>query len=144
MPGYVPDDSPSVATLIGGIVEDMQRLIRQEIALARREVKDELGKTRNAAAFFVAGISFLWIVPLMLSFMLVKLLQLAIPTEWVCFALIAALFLIVGGGLLAACLYELKQVHVVPPRTAETIRQDINAILPPVSPVSRSSTLNSR
>src|SRR5271170_7867313 len=100
MPGFVPDDSPSVATLMGGIVEDIQQLIRQEIALARREVRDELGKTRKAGILLVAGLFFLWIVPVMLSFMFVKLLELAIPQEWVCYAIIAALYLIAGGCLL--------------------------------------------
>jgi hypothetical protein len=133
MPEYVSEDSPSLSTLIGGIVEDMQRLIRQEIALARREIKDELIKTRNAGVMFVAGLSFLWIVPVMLAFMFVKLLQLAIPAEWACFAIVAAVFLLVGGGLVAACVYELKQVNVVPPQTAETIRQDFKAISQPGS-----------
>ena len=40
---------PSMASLVGGIVNDAQALIKQELALAKREVTDELNKAKEAA-----------------------------------------------------------------------------------------------
>ena len=47
---------PSMASLVGGIVNDVQTLIKQEMALAKREVTDELHKARDAALALGIGV----------------------------------------------------------------------------------------
>ena len=44
------DSQPGVASLVGGILEDAQKLIRQEVALARREVAQAWDKAKMGAA----------------------------------------------------------------------------------------------
>jgi hypothetical protein len=39
----------SPARLVGGIVDDVQRLVRQEVQLATQEMKQEWHKTKSAA-----------------------------------------------------------------------------------------------
>ena len=43
------ESPPSLTALVGGIVNDLQQLIRQELQLARTEVKQEVDKVRTAA-----------------------------------------------------------------------------------------------
>src|SRR5690348_1283177 len=42
------EHEPSVSTLLSGIVGDAQTLVRQEIALARQEVREELTNAKDA------------------------------------------------------------------------------------------------
>lgn len=47
---------PSAASLLGGILADLQTLVRKEIALARQETMEELGKVKTAGiALATAG-----------------------------------------------------------------------------------------
>jgi hypothetical protein len=41
------EHEPSVASLLGGIVGDAQALVRQEIALARQEIREEIGNAKD-------------------------------------------------------------------------------------------------
>jgi hypothetical protein len=123
-------NQPSVATLVGGLIEDSQRLIRQETALARREIREEWDKTKEGAALMASGMVLLALVGILFAFTLVKLLQqYVLPGyEWACFAIVTALFAIGGALLMYAGLTRFRQVHVVPPQTAESLRQDVQAV----------------
>jgi len=124
------DSQPSLASLLGGLIEDTQRLVRQEVALARREVSQELDKTKHGAALMIGALVLLTQVGMLLAFTLVKVLQhFVLPDqEWACFAIVTALF-IVGSGLLAwASLAKFQQINFIPPRTAESLREDVQAV----------------
>jgi len=121
---------PSLASLLGGLIEDTQRLVRQEAALARRELTEELEKTKWGAMCLAGAFVLLTQVGMLFAFTLVKVLQhFALPDqEWACFAIVTALF-IAGSGLLAwAGVMKFRQVHVVPPQSAESIREDVEAV----------------
>jgi hypothetical protein len=124
------DTQPSLASLFGGLIEDTQRLVRQEAALARRELSEELEKTKYGAGLLAGAFVLLTQVGMLLAFTLVTLLQhFVLPNqEWACFAIVTALF-VLGSGLLAwAGISMFQRVHVVPPRTAESLREDVQAV----------------
>jgi hypothetical protein len=55
------DAQPSVAGLVGGILEDTQKLVRQEVALARSEVAEACAKAKTglellSSALLVCGV----------------------------------------------------------------------------------------
>jgi len=130
MPDTNPTDNPpSVATLVGGLIEDTQRLIRQEAALARSEIQQEWDKTKEAAGLVAAAQAVFTLVAVLFGFTLVKLLQqYVLPgSEWGCFAIVTVLFAGCGGLLLGAGLMKFKQVHALP-QTVESIRQDMQAM----------------
>jgi hypothetical protein len=146
MPDTKPTENPpSVATLVGGLIEDSQRLIRQEAALARREIQQEWDKTKEGAGLLAAAQAVFTLVAVLFGFTLVKLLQqyLLPDYEWACFAIVTVLFAIGGGLLLAAGLMKFKQVHMMP-QSVESLRQDVQAVTsavaaerPPGSPYAR-------
>jgi hypothetical protein len=131
MPETTPAGAqPSMATLVGGLIDDTQRLIRHEAALARREIEEEWSKTKEVAALMAAAISLFTLVAILFGFTLVKLLQqyLLPNDEWACFAIVTVVFALAGGILLYASLDKFKHVHVVPPQTVESLRQDVQAV----------------
>lgn len=131
MPDTSPTDTPpSMATLVGGLIEDTQRLIRQEAALARSEIQKEWDKTKEGAGLLAAAQAVFTLVAVLFGFTLVKLLQqYVLPNhEWACFALVTVLFALGGGILMYAGLMKFRQVHVVPPQTVESLRQDVQAV----------------
>ncbi len=130
----MPDDirtegQPSMASLVSGIVEDVQRLVRQEVALARREITEELNKAKTAAISMATAVFFAVFAGGFFILAAVHLLAwlTGIPL-WGAYA--------IGGAILAAAAVVLffvaktkaEQIHVVPPQTAETLRENVQWI----------------
>jgi len=61
------ESPPGLTSLVDGIVTDAQRLIRQELALARSEIQQEWDKTKSAAAALGVGIVILVLGGIFLS-----------------------------------------------------------------------------
>lgn len=132
------DTQPSLTSLVAGIINDVQQLIRQELALAKSEVKQEWDKTKTAAVSFGAAVVVGVLGVIHISLMLVFLLkwvssppagagEAGLPL-WVCFGIIGGLFLVVGAVLFYAGKNKAEQIHVVPPQTAETMKENVQWI----------------
>jgi hypothetical protein len=121
------DTPPSLTRLVGGIVSDLQTLLRQELQLAKTEARQEWDKTKTAAEAMAAGAGMLTVSGLLLCWALVHLINWAAPGMplWACFALVGVGIGLVGGILTAVARNKAAQVHVVPPQTAETLRENV-------------------
>jgi len=120
------ESPPSMSALVGGIVNDAQQLIRQEMLLARREVQQELDKAKTAAVSFGAAVAILAFGALLLCFMLVYLLNEAAGLPlWGSFAIVGAVFVILGGIFFAVGKNKASDISLVPRQTAETIRENV-------------------
>jgi hypothetical protein len=124
------DVQPGVASLVGGILEDAQKLVRQEVALAQREVAHAWDKAKMGVALLAGALTVCSVVGVLLGFMLVKLLhQYLLPNhEWACFAIVACLVALLAGVLIYCGLKQINQVHLSLPQTAETLRADVQAV----------------
>jgi hypothetical protein len=124
---------PSLSSLVGGIISDFQVLMKQEVALARRELADELRKAKQAAISLAIGVGVLTIGALLLIFMLVFLLNWAVPAIplWGAFGIVGGLLVILGGALLVSAKNKAEDIHVVPERTAETMKENVKWIKNP-------------
>jgi protein-S-isoprenylcysteine O-methyltransferase Ste14 len=123
------DTSPSVASLLGGIASDLQTLIRQEIALAKAEFLREWDKAKAAAGAMAVGAAVLALGGLFLCLTVVAVFHEVVGLPW------WASFLIVGGvftGLGAVLFFmgrnQAARVNVVPPQTAETMKENVQWI----------------
>jgi len=129
------DAGPSVSNLIGGIIQDAQQLIRQEIALARREIQEEVTKAKIAAISFGTGMAVAVLGGLMFILMLVHLLHYlsgnqdpaAIPL-WGCYGIVGALFVAGGAVLFLVAKNKVSQIDLVPRRTVETMKENVQWI----------------
>jgi fatty acid desaturase len=123
---------PGVASMVGGILEDAQKLFRQEIALAQREVAQSWDKGKSAAALFASAFVLFNVAGVLLGFMLANVLSQLLPNqEWACFGIVGGVVALLGGALIYYGLHRLNEVHVSLPQTTETLRADV----PPVSNV---------
>jgi len=120
-------DSPaSVTQLVAGIVTDLQTLMRQELLLAKTEMLQEWEKTKTAAGTMAAGAGLLTVSGLLLCFGLVYLLKelaAGLPM-WACFAIVGVALGLIGGILVGAARAKASDINIIPPQTAETMKEN--------------------
>jgi uncharacterized membrane protein YqjE len=102
---------PSVTSLLSGIVNDAQELIKQQLLLFRHELKDDVNRTKEALPTLGAGVALamtaLILLGLTLSLLLYWLVNPLPPGMgsehlplWGCFAIFTVVFGVVGCALL--------------------------------------------
>jgi len=118
--------APSVQFLLGGIVSDVRQLLRQEVMLARCELYEEWRKLRIVLCAVAAGVVFLAASVLPLAFAFVYLLKdvLGLPT-WGAFALVGGVLFVTALAALGLAAYEAVKIRVIPPQTAETLKENV-------------------
>jgi len=121
-PDYVQE---STGSLIRGILNDLRTLIREEIALARVEMREQAGRARAAALSFgiaAAALAFGGI------FLLVAIaLGIAYLLGWPAWTgfLIMALLLGIGGYVtLSSGRKQLARVRAMPEETVATLKEN--------------------
>jgi len=122
--GHRDVSEASVGELVGSVAKDLSALMRQEVALAKAETKQELAKAGKAGgAFGGAGLAG-WMTLLFLSFALVYALGAVMPLGWAAL-IVGVLWAIVAGALAMYGKTRMKQVNPVPERTVETVKEDV-------------------
>jgi hypothetical protein len=116
----------SLQVLLGGIVSDIRQLLRQEIQLARYELYDEWRKLRVVLCCVAVGAVLLASSVLPLGFALVYVLHdLAGLPQWASFAIVGGGLFLVGLISLAVAAYKVMSIRVIPPQTAETLKENV-------------------
>jgi len=126
---YERERDGSVSQLISGIVEDAQVLVRQEIALARQEISEEISNAKQAGIKLGIAGGVLAIGGLLLILALAQALAdlLNWPT-WAGYALVGVVLAIVGYFLLSAAQKQIKDVRPIPEQTVETLKENVEWI----------------
>jgi hypothetical protein len=122
----------SVGEIIGNISNDLSTLFRQEVELAKAEVKQEAAKAGKAAGMLGAAGYAGHLTLVLLSFALVFALGNVMDYGW------AALIVGAVWGIVAAVLAvngrkKLKTVDPVPHRTVGTLKEDAQWLKNPTS-----------
>ena len=117
---------PSVAALVGGIVNDVKDLLVQELALTKLEVQDTLRKAKTAAIALGIGIGVVAIGGMLLMLMLVQVLvaYTAIPL-WRCYGIVGGVLVVLGWGAARRGPTPAEALDVVPQRTLETMKETV-------------------
>jgi len=117
------EEQQGIGELIGEITSDLSRLFRQEVELAKAEVKQEAKKAGKATGMFVgAGLAGLMVIVL-LSFALVYALDAIMPQGWAA-VIVAVLWAIVGAVLFLRGRKQLATVDPVPHQTVDSLKED--------------------
>jgi protein-S-isoprenylcysteine O-methyltransferase Ste14 len=115
-----------MASLVGGIISDAERLVRQEIALARREMQVELDKAKAASAALALGAGVAMVGAVFLGLMVVFLLhELGGLPLWASFLIVGGVLALVGAIVLYAGAQQARAISIVPPQTAETLQENV-------------------
>ena len=116
-------ENRSIGQIVGDISKDMSTLIKQEMDLAKSELKQEVAKVGKGAGMFGGAGLAGWFTLFFLSFALTYLLY-----KWMPLAL-AALIVGVLWGIAAAVLAmvgrkEIKEANPQLPVTQQTLKED--------------------
>ena len=127
----------NMAPLVAGIIDDLQELIKQNLALFKVEVREDFKKTKEAAASLGVGIGLAVVGALHLTLMLVFLLWWAFDSTarsasglplWVCFAIVGGVFLGVGAALYFKGKKKLDSFNPLPDETADALKENVQWI----------------
>jgi hypothetical protein len=119
---------PSFTALLEGLLTDMKRLAAQEFRLATHEVREELGKAQSAVSSLALAIGLAAIGGLLLILMVVHLLAEAGLPLWASYGLVGLTLGGAGVGLLLRAKHQAAQIHVLPIRTLQTMKENVSWI----------------
>ena len=122
--GPPPVEGRSVGDLLGEVTGDLSKLMRQEVALAKVELKEEAAKAGKAGGLLGGAGAVGYLVLVFLSLALMFALDNAMGIGW------AALLTAVLLGIVAALLFVIgrnrfKQINPTPEQTVETLKEDV-------------------
>jgi uncharacterized membrane protein YqjE len=121
-PRHAGDDR-SLGDIVGDVAHDLTSLVRQEIELARTELKEEATRAGKGAGMLggagVAGLLFLLFVSLTITFLLDNWMPLEVAA-----LIVAAVWGVVAAVLAVRGRTELKRSNPQLPRTQQTLKED--------------------
>jgi len=128
-----PAPETSTTELVGGILSDAQDLLKQQFALFRHEVIDDLRKTRDAGVFLGLGAALALVGSILFMMMLVHAIPWFFPNFplWGSFGLWSAGMFVVAVVLYQVGSRKLDKVNILPEQTAEAIKENVQWITHP-------------
>lgn len=124
---------PSLTSLVSGIVGDMQDLIKQQLQLTRREIEEDLRKTKEAASLFVMGASVCFLGAILLCLMVVHLIHwlsasagndTAFPL-WACHGVVGFALVVLGGIVVYMGRQKMKSVNPLDNPATEALKENV-------------------
>lgn len=129
--GYppAPEDvgDVSVGDLIGNVTRDLSTLLRQELALAQAELKQEATKTAKGGGAMAGAAVAAFFVLMFLSIALWAGLSNVMDAGWAGLV-VAVIWAVVAAVLFVTGRARLRQVRPTPERTVETLGQVPDAL----------------
>lgn len=123
---------PSVAVLLGGIVNDAKNLLAQEVAMLKLEARDELRKAKSAAITRGIGIGIVAAGGMLLSVMLVQVLAVFLELPlWGGYGVVGSGLVVLGGVWLAVGASTAADLAVTPRPTGKTQKENGQWLTPP-------------
>jgi uncharacterized membrane protein YqjE len=127
--GTTPE--PSLSSLVSGIIQDAQTLLRQELTLARVEIKEELLKARDLAIAVGAGAGLVLggvvLLVLMVVFLLTWATGGAIPL-WGSFGIVGGLMIVTGACFFLIGKHYAEKLRLNLPQTTATMQENMQWI----------------
>jgi len=115
-----------VGELVAGIVHDAQELINQQLALFKQEVRQDLKRARDGAAFMATAAGACLIGSLLLVLMLVHLLNWLAPDNlplWSCYGIVGGVLALIGAVL--AWRATQKFERALPEKTVKALEENL-------------------
>jgi uncharacterized membrane protein YqjE len=113
----------NVGSMIGGIIEDLQGIVRGEVQLAKTELKEEAGQMGKGAGMAGAGIFFglIGFIFLMLgvTYLLNKWMQM-----WIAAGLVGLVLVIIAAILVMNGKKQISDANLAPQKTIDSVKED--------------------
>lgn len=119
-----PGAEPSLGELVKQLAQDSSTLVRQEMALAKAEMRENLRSfTRDVAMVAIGGVIALIGALVLIAFMVTALGD-ALDNYWLGALIVGLVFVAVGGFLARKNLNNLKHDDLKPDQTIQTLKED--------------------
>lgn len=118
-----PGEEESISELLSAVTSDLQKLFRQEVALAKAEISEEASKAGKAAGLLSGAALAGYMTVVLLSLAAVFGLAELIGLGWAAL-IVAALWAIAGAVLFVVGRNRMREVSPKPERTIETLKED--------------------
>src|SRR5690349_10961528 len=105
------------------LIDGFQTLVREHLALAKVELKDDLRRMGRDIVLSAAGLPALFVGYLLFMTAMALLIALALPT-WLSFLIVAVVNIGAGGAIAAVFGAKARSERVGLPRTTEEIKRD--------------------
>jgi uncharacterized membrane protein YqjE len=115
----------SIRGLIRGILTDLRTLIREEIALARVELREQAGRARTAAmSLGMAAAALAFGGTFLLIAIAIAIADLLNWPVWTGFLIVAVVLSLVGFVTLSSGRRQLRAFHALPEETVSTLKEN--------------------
>jgi putative superfamily III holin-X len=122
LPGRPDVAGVSVGQLVGEVSQDLSTLMRQELALAKAELRQEAIKSGKAAGMLGAAGFAGYMLLLFLSFAAWWGLANVMDQGWAAL-IVAAVWAVIGAVLFALGRSRIRDINPTPERTTETLKE---------------------
>ncbi|MEZ4711740.1 MAG: phage holin family protein [Caldilineaceae bacterium] len=117
-------DGRTLGQLFNELSEDFSHLIRQEVELAKTETTEKLNQAKQSAGLLLAAglVGYAGFIIVLIA--LADLLNTAIGVYWISSLIVGAAVFVVAFILYVAGRSALSNMHVIPEKTIETLKND--------------------
>jgi uncharacterized membrane protein YqjE len=122
--GSPPGAEPSLGDLFRQLADDSATLIRQEVALAKTEMRENVQHAARNASMIVVGGVVAAIGALVLVAFLVMIVGKWLGAPWAGALVVGLLFVIVGAVMARGALKHLKSDTLTPEQTIRSLKED--------------------
>jgi uncharacterized membrane protein YqjE len=114
----------TVTSLVSGILEDAQKLVRQQFEMLKAEVLEDIQKSKRAAEFGGLGVVLLTVGMLglvtALAYFMHEQFQLSL---WISWTITGGVFVILGTALAATSYFLLERFNPLPHKTLHALEE---------------------
>ncbi len=128
-PGLPPEDPSTVSQdktlpeLLSELTDELTTLFRQEVELAKTELKQQASRAGKASGMLVAGGVIGFVAFLLVSWAIAFLIALVLPT-WLGFAIVGVVYAVIAAVVASVGRKQLKQVNPKPEQTVASLKED--------------------
>ena len=120
---------PSIGELLAGLANDVQQLIRGEIALGRAELDEKLQRILRSATWLLGGalLGFAGLVMLLEGVAGILAISIPIPA-WAAALIVGAVIILIGVALAWSGLAAMTLKSLAPDRTVINLQRDVEVM----------------
>ena len=123
------DAPPSIGELLAGLANDVQQLIRGEIALGRAELDEKLQRVLRSAIWLLGGalLGFAGLVLLLEGVAAILAISIPIPA-WAAALIVGAVIILIGVALAWSGMAAVSLKKLAPDRTVSNVQKDVEVM----------------
>jgi len=122
----VTDQNTTVTGLVSGIIDDTQRLFKQQAELLKADIKKDIKEAKDAGVSMMAAGALLGSGGLLLLFMLVYLLHEVVKLPlWGSFGIVGGVLALAGGIAFYRGRQKLETLNPLPENSAQALQENL-------------------